>query len=220
MSAKAFLKSRLGPGLCTALSQVRVELKVLAQHRSSTRNAKRLLSSIPVKLNCGCGPFAKIGWINIDTARSADLHLDLRRKLPFPDGCASFVYSEHFFEHLEYPQETGTFLSESIRVLAPGGQFRVGVPDTEWPLNAYVKQDDAYFSGVRERWHPSYCNTRMHNINYHFRQGTQHKYAYDYETLAAVLREAGFSRVEKSDYEPTIDTEHRRIGTLYVNAFK
>jgi predicted SAM-dependent methyltransferase len=184
------------------------------------QKAKKLLGTAPAKLNCGCGPVVKAGWINIDVGKNADLQLDLREKLPFPDNSVSYIYSEHFFEHLGYPDDAGMFLKESLRVLVPGGQFRVGVPDTEWPLVAYVQDDENYFRFVKETWHPEYCDTKMHHINYHFRQGLEHKYAYDYETLANILRQAGFSKIEKSEFDPELDSKHRKIGTLYVNAFK
>jgi len=58
----------------------------------------------------------------------------------------------------------------------------------------------------------------MHQINYHFRQGTEHKYAWDYETLAEVLRNAGFADVKRREFDPQTDAGSRRIGTLYVDA--
>ena len=75
-------------------------------------------------LHCGCGPDLKQGWINIDVFEpNADLRLDLRRTLPFKDGSTIAIYSEHFFEHLEYPEETGMFLAESSARLAAGWQL-------------------------------------------------------------------------------------------------
>lgn len=215
------VRNHLSNGLATALDRLYSECRILGLHRKSARKAKRLLNGSPVKLNCGCGPVLKPGWVNIDLGnKDADLQLDLREKLPFPGNSVSAVYSEHFFEHLEYPNETGMFLAESLRVLIPGGQFRVGVPDTEWPLIAYAKDDHGYFRTVRERWHPAHCDTKMHNINYHFRQGAEHKYAYDYETLAKIMAQAGFTQIQRSQFDPNVDSEHRKIGTLYVSANK
>jgi len=162
----------------------------------------------------------KPGWINIDARKGVDLQLDLRERLPFPDNSVSFIYSEHFFEHLEYPGEASNFLTESLRILVPGGQFRVGVPDCEWPLIAYVQDHHPSFQFAQERWLPAYCDTKMHCINFLFRQGREHKYAYDYETLARILQQNGFVKVEKSEFDLGLDSEHRRDGTLYVNAFK
>ena len=214
-----FARKHLSNGLAVALAQLRRELGILVQHRRSSRRARRLFDSRPVKLNCGCGRTPKQGWVNIDSRGNADLQLDLREKLPIPADSVSFIYSEHFFEHLEYPRETGVFLGESLRVLVPGGRFRVGVPDTEWPLRCYADGDEAYFTFVREHWH-LFSDTRMHSINYHFRQMSEHKYAYDYETLAKLLVRAGFVSVRRSDFDPQLDSEHRRTGTLYLDAFK
>jgi predicted SAM-dependent methyltransferase len=218
---RASLRSVAGPGLWHALATVRMEATIAAAHRRAVRKAAHLQSPTGLRLNCACGPNPKPGWVNIDAfAPRADLHLDLRRPLPFRDHTVSDVYSEHFFEHLEYPSETGLFLAESLRVLLPGGNFRVGVPDTEQILRAYSGGDTDFFKLARELWHPPWCDTPMHSINYHFRQGTEHKYAYDYETMEKILISAGFVSVRQVEFDPTVDSEQRRLGTLYVEARK
>jgi hypothetical protein len=40
---------------------------------------------------------------------------------------------------------------------------------------------------AKRLWHPAWCQTRLEHLNYHFRQDTQHRFAYDYETLERVL---------------------------------
>jgi predicted SAM-dependent methyltransferase len=207
-------------GFRTALRQVRQEWELARMHRRSVARAQRNGQARDLKLNIGCGRKVRPGWVNIDLVAAADLQLDLREPLPFPDGSVGIVYSEHFFEHLEYPDEARGFLRESLRVLEPGGVFSVGVPDTEWPLRCYATDDDAYFKVAREEWHPAWCDTRMHSINYHFRQGVEHKYAYDEETLTRVLEQAGFVQVRRRPFDPELDHEMRRRGTLYMDARK
>ena len=214
------LRSWLGPGLSSAIGRVRDETKMALTHRKAVSKARHFASE-GLRFHCGCGPNLKPGWVNIDGFyRGADLNLDLRRPLPFRDSSVTEIYSEHFFEHLSYPAETGIFLAESLRVLKQGGCFRVAVPDTVHPIKCFASGDDSYFKRARELWHPPWCNTRMHNINYHFRQGTEHKYCYDYETLEKILMEAGFSKVAEVNFDPNIDTELRRLDTLYVEAHK
>jgi predicted SAM-dependent methyltransferase len=219
MPWRSSVRLMIGDGLWNALKQVREEMRIARAHRNGVRQAVRLPSS-GLMVNCGSGPKIKPGWVNVDLDPRAELHLDLRRPLPFRDGSVRAIYSEHFFEHLEYPTETSLFLRESLRVLEPGGSFRVGVPDTEWPVRAYATGDDNYFQLAREKWHPAWCDTRMHNLNYHFRQGSEHKYAWDFETLEKVLLRTGFVAIVRADFDPTLDTELRRIGTLYVEARK
>jgi hypothetical protein len=60
----------------------------------------------------------------------------------------------------------------------------------------------------------------MDHINYHFRQNTEHKYAWDHETLARKLRQFGFTGVVRREFDPTLDSESRKIGTLYLTALK
>jgi hypothetical protein len=60
----------------------------------------------------------------------------------------------------------------------------------------------------------------MHCINYVFRQGNEHKYAYDFETLRDVVEKAGFRDVKRREFNADLDSEARRIGTLYIDAKK
>jgi predicted SAM-dependent methyltransferase len=174
-----------------------------------------------LRLYLGCGPVRREGWVHIDWARGADLRLDLRRPLPFATGSCCEVYSEHFLEHLEYPDDAMALLRECYRVLAPGGIISTGVPGTEWPLREYVGvESSGYFEYVKAQWHPSWCQTRLEHINFHFRQGTQHRFAYDFETLAHALTQAGFGDIIERRFDRARDAMHRARGTLYVDGRK
>jgi predicted SAM-dependent methyltransferase len=50
--------------------------------------------------------------------------------LPFGDKCLSFIFSEHFFEHL-FLGEAISLFKECYRVLIDGGIIRVVVPDAD-----------------------------------------------------------------------------------------
>jgi hypothetical protein len=60
----------------------------------------------------------------------------------------------------------------------------------------------------------------LEHINYHFRQGNEHRFAYDFVTLQGALVDSGFSKVEQRDFDPSLDSEDRKVGTLYVNGIK
>ncbi len=62
--------------------------------------------------------------------------------------------------------------------------------------------------------------TRLEHINYHFRQGTEHRFAYDFETAEKVLRTAGFVEVRERAYDPSLDSKHREVGSLFMSAQK
>lgn len=190
-------------------------------HALGTLKAARLSNRTDLKLHLGCGSKVKEGWVNVDMRSSADVRLDLSRRLPFGSGSVAIVYSEHFLEHIDYPESAYRFLAECFRVLKPGGVFSVGVPDTEWPLLEYAGvRDDGYFRVAKEKWHPDWCETELEHINWHFRQGGEHRFAYDFKTLHKALAKSGFAAVQRRDFDPDLDSEERKLGTLYVHATK
>ena len=217
--AKEFIKAHTSKGLFDAVQDARQEWRISRLHRTALKKVGPFLQRSK-KLNLGCGPNPKLGWINIDLFDSrADLQLDLREKWPFVDASISHIYSEHVFEHFELHEQVSHILSEAHRVLLPGGLFDVGVPDSEWPLRAYGDPGSPYWP-FSKTVHPEWCETQLDHINYHFRQGTEHKYAWDCETLARTLRKFGFTDAVRREFDPTLDAESRKTGSLYMKAIK
>jgi hypothetical protein len=56
----------------------------------------------------------------------------------------------------------------------------------------------------------------MHCVNYVFRQGREHKYAYDEETLVRVVGDAGFVDVARRAFNPEMDAPNHKLGSLCV----
>lgn len=215
-----YFKSHTTYAFRRAVRQVGKEWRLSSRHRLAVKRAPRFLQASPLKLNLGCGPNKKPGWLNIDFYHpGADLQLDLRERWPFPDGSVSYVYSEHVFEHFEFHDEVPHFLSEALRVLQAEGVFDVGVPDTEWPLRGYGNPDLDYWH-FAPTVHPKSCETQLDHINYHFRQGDEHKYAWDEKTLARSLEKSGFICTARRPFDPVLDSESRKTGTLYMRAVK
>lgn len=198
------------------------EFQISRYHRRGIRRVRRAAISRPERLNLGSGSVCKNGYLNIDLFPGGDLTLDLRRGLPFESNCCESIFSEHFFEHVDYPEPIGFLFRECLRVLRPGGFLRFSVPDTEWPLVDYAHGPQApYFKACAENswWHPE-CTTRMEHINYHFRQLGQHRFAYDEETARKLLESFGFIEVGKRAFVDGLDSEHRKLGSLFISARK
>jgi len=228
---KRLITKHADKGLRTALRDLSFELRLQRLHRRGVRHAQRFRVAKDLKLHFGCGVNIRLGYINIDINPKADLTLDIREPLPFESASCALTYSEHFLEHLDYPDEVLPFLRECYRVLQPGGKFSVGVPDAEWPIRAYV--GDPYyvdwFRYVKANEYPDWVNSRMECVNYSFRQGREHKFAYDFDTLRGALECVGFVDIRRRDFDPTLDSETSRYSldtdvnkctTLYVDAFK
>lgn len=183
------------------------------------RKARTIVESQnPIKLHIGCGNTYLDGWVNIDMARPGrklDLRWDLRRGLPFPNGTVNAVFSEHLFEHLDLASSLG-LMKECRRVLKTGGIFRIGVPDLGRYLHAYMGQDS-----IIDEFRPTRPTRAVALGEIFYFHG--HRSMYDFETLKAMLSEAGFAQVEHSAFrqgklDPHPDTASRQPETLYVEA--
>jgi predicted SAM-dependent methyltransferase len=182
-----------------------------------------------VLLNVACGPQVLDGFINLDLlpAFPEVIAWDCRRSVPAGDGAARGIRAEQFVEHLETREELPAFLADCHRALATDGVLRIIVPDGERYLRAYCAPDD---SGFRELAVPdplpADLPTRMDVINHVFHQWHEHRWAYDFETLARRLRDAGFTRVERAGFrrsrlpELSRDRDVHAPYSLYVEAIK
>lgn len=183
-------------------------------------------------VNFGAGGAGREGWVNVDGFQQPGVNclLDGRAPMPFTDGSVAGLYSEHFFEHLGYPEEAVGFLRECHRVLQPGAVLRLIVPDGAAYLRAYAEPGWDALAGIRpldsahqDPYGRSY-ETRMELVNEVFRQGGEHKFAYDCETLELLLKKAGFAQVRRLQFgesaEPKLllDFDHRASESLYVEA--
>ena len=191
---------------------------------------RKYRKSEDLKINFGSGTYTKPGFVNLDFTSTADVRLDLRKNMPLRSSCSTLVFSEHFVEHLSYPEGVEKHFSECFRILKPGGKIYISVPDTEWPLKDYVTGGISYLNAAKNNnWHHEDCTTFMEHINHHFRQRWRgfsyshfenHRFAWDFETMTKKLDEAGFERIEKRKFNSELDSEHREIGSLFIVACK
>jgi predicted SAM-dependent methyltransferase len=205
---------------------VRAKYRVLPSWRRRLRLAR---SRSDVLVNVACGPQVIEGFLNIDLlpAFPEVLAWDCRRSVPVADEAAKGIRAEQFVEHLETREELPAFLQDCRRALAPAGVLRIIVPDGERYLHAYCADDDAGFRALAVPDPlPADLPTRMDVINHVFHQWHEHRWAYDFETLARRLSDAGFTRIVRSEYRQSLlpplanDREVHAPYSLYVEAVK
>ena len=187
-----------------------------------TRAKERVLMRMnDVKLHFGCGTRILPGWVNIDGWHfpGIDFATDLRQPLPFSDESCRLIFTEHVLEHIDAEFRLPV-LRELLRVLQPGGTLRVVVPDCDQFVNAYIRQDTAWFrAGL------GWSAGGAEGLNKVFTMPT-HRVIDDWESLSAALQKAGFSGVERSSFnasaipELRVDSEapSRALQSLYVEA--
>ena len=193
-----------------------------------------------LKVNIGCGTSGIKGWVNIDNSPSILLsrlplgrrifgtpdwprnvrRADVRKRIPFPDGSVSCIYSSHTFEHFTYEESRGV-AQECFRVLRSGGILRIVVPDLGIMVRDYLA--DTAHPLASHRFVSRLLLTSSVRDMVH--AGAHHKQMFDAHSLAHMLREAGFLAPELSTFGSSriaeiaeIELESRRCESLYVEA--
>jgi predicted SAM-dependent methyltransferase len=151
------------------------------------------------KLHLGCGPLALPGWVNIDNQPypGVDRVLDVTRGLPFRN--VSFVFAEHFIEHLAY-DDALTMLRECRRIMGDDGVLRLSTPNLDWVWATHYRLDAPEADQVAACF---YLNRAFH--------GWGHQFLYNERTLTATLNDAGFANVRRVAYG---ESEHAALRGL------
>ena len=194
-----------------------------------------------VCVNFGCGIDAPEGWQNFDNSPTIWLSRlplgrrifrtppwppnvrrhDVRKGLPFADGTVDCVYCSHVFQ-LFTRSESVAIARECLRVLKPGGVFRIAVPDLQKMVRDYLADPAPMASHrfierllLRHTWqdviHPGAHGSQM----------------FDSKSLVAVLQEAGFADPRVREFGNSgipnileVELASRKRETLYVEAEK
>jgi len=145
----------------------------------------------PIGLNIGGGNSWKhLRWINIDSnhGRDHNSHLDENSIFPYDDSSMSYVFSSHFFEHIN-DQVTQNLLNESFRILKNRGVIRIITPDFQKAMKEYLVGNHSFFdegdwgmSSRYENWMNSGVDVSL-----------EHKLAYAF---------TGYSNMDDGDYWP------------------
>jgi predicted SAM-dependent methyltransferase len=187
-------------------------------HPLSRRRIASLTARPPLRLHLGSAGNYLAGWVNVDLiGMESDLSWDLRSGIPFPDGSAEAVVLEHVIEHFALRDDLD-LLAECLRVLAPGGLIRLGVPDFGRYLASYAG-DGSFIDDVR----PGRPTRLLAVAEVALAHG--HRSVWDGETLLRVLGESGFveGRVctwGESALDPAPDSDRRKAESVYAEARK
>lgn len=202
-------------------------------------------------IHYGCGLTAPAGWRNFDGSptvrakRMPGLGLliagfgapfpknvefgDVTRRLPVPDGDARLVYCSHVLEHLPLAGLRSALI-ETFRVLRSGGTFRLVVPDLKVLVDTYNESDsdDAAVKFVQDTLMGQ--ETRSSGLIGMLRDGlgnSPHRWMWDYKSLAAELKAAGFVDIRRAQYgdnpDPAlaaVEDESRWIDCLGIECRK
>lgn len=176
-----------------------------------------------MKLHIGCGQKYLPGYKHIDAidAEHIDFVCDARQLTMITDESVSEIYACHILEHVKRDHVIGV-LREWQRVLKPGAEIRIAVPDFEAAVDEYLASRDV------NRLQGLLYGGQTYDYNFHY-------VVFDFAMLKALLEEAGLSNVQRYDwrdflpegyddysraYLPHMDTEHGRLMSLNIKATK
>ena len=144
------------------------------------------------KLHIG-GVVRAEGWENFNAVSSAAVdHLGNARDLGrFDDRSFDLVYASHVLEHFDWRHEMAPVLKEWRRVLKPGGELHVSVPDLAILCRLFLDRE-------RLALHQRYLVVQMmyggqvDSFDYH-------KAGFDEDILGACFEDAGFDSWQRVD---------------------
>ena len=176
----------------------------------------------------GCGLSSPEGWLNFDGSPRLRierlpitkdiieasgktlfprnvLYGDIVRGLPIPDGCAKAVYCSHVLEHIDRTS-LEVALRNTIKILKPGGVFRLVVPDLEWRARQFlgmVEQGDAKAND----WFMLAAHLGEKHSLVGFKRrltaafgNSQHRWMWHEGSMSRILIEAGFASVRRCEF--------------------
>lgn len=179
-------------------------------------------------LHLGCGDVLIDNWINADFFKikfwkknRPDWVLDLRYNLNCKDDFWDGVYTEHTLEHLT-PYHNLKLFKELFRTMKSGACLRICVPGLDQSLAPYLDKNNNSTEYLEFRkFYPNLASSI-----WGLTQNWVHLSVWNGELMKIFLEEVGFINVSEvsfgngSNSDVIKDSEHRRIGSLYMEAFK
>ena len=146
-----------------------------------------------------------------------DWMLDFRYKLKCNDNVFDGVYIEYTLEHLT-PGEVFELLKETFRIMKPGAQLRIVVPDIKKYVRFYMGEN------VDEKFSTTFDSgiEGLRNVT----QNYLHCSVWDFQLMAELLKNIGFENIcevqfdKGSNREIIKDSIDRKWESLYVECQK
>jgi predicted SAM-dependent methyltransferase len=137
--------------------------------------------------------------------------LDVNKPFPFPDNSVECAFCSHLLEHL-HPITAARMFAELLRVLKPGGIFRVVVPDLAWAITLYNREDPREFLKAVFEYNEANPKNR-------------HQYMYTDQSLRSFFLKCGFVEAQICTYRvgrlPDLEKmDNRPENSIYVEGAK
>lgn len=154
------------------------------------------LRGLPKRLHLGCGPIRAEGWTNVDIVLTpaTDVLDDVRALRRFPAGFAEGIYACHVLEHVAH-DEVEPILRAWRRVLKPGGELRISVPDVDRIVDIYKRNWQHFQTPGNSPWNGLIWGGQTNPYDFHMT-------GFNFCWLKFLLERNGFEAVQTYPHEP------------------
>jgi SAM-dependent methyltransferase len=172
----------------------------------SFRMRQRMSSGKTVnRINLCSGNCRIPGYFNVDIAKGADLVMDLaKHDLPFPPNSVRYIVCMSAINYFSRSRAS-KLIRQCFEILEPGGVARFGVQDLEMLARLYLQKDTSFFSqkllNGKDRFEGHTLGDKFVAWFYGYVAGGYPcQYFYDYDSLAFLFKQAGFTLIERKPY--------------------
>lgn len=130
--------------------------------------------------------------------------------LPISENSCDGLYCSHVLEHINF-KDFHFAISNSYKILKPGGLFRCVVPDLESYAREYISNLDKGDSGASilfmkktllgEQAKPKGIKRKI----IHTFESNEHLWMWDFQSMSEALKKAGFINVRKCSFNDSVD---------------
>ena len=146
------------------------------------------------KLNLGCGNKRVDGYVSVDiySSDNVDEVFNLN-EVPYFDSTISAIYCEHALEHIGHEQAKQA-IREWFRVLQPGGELLLFIPDLELCCKNYLSSDNSKLvNGIPDKdWYKYTIYGYQKDANGSLAQYQFHLTGFSKQEIRLLLEEIGF----------------------------
>ncbi len=175
------------------------------------------------RLNWGCGPDVRFGWVNSDIAPApgVDIVGDIRAGLPLAADTFDYIVSIHALPEIPY-RDMNRVLQELRRVLKPNGVLRLALPDMHKAIQAMLAGDVDYFliDDDEVRCLSGKCIVQLTWYG-------QSRCQFTVEFVSELLARNGFREIRacgyresQSDLPGITELDNRPLESLFIEAIK
>ena len=176
------------------------------------------------RLNWGCGDSGEPGWLNSDLKDGPGIQIiaDIRDGLPIEEASLDYIVSIHALPMISYP-DLVPVLRELHRMLKPDGVLRLGLPDLDRGIQAYLRRDLDYFL-VPDSDVQSYGGKFIVHLLWYGYSVT----LFTADFIEELLQTAGYRHVRHCRFKETssahapgiLELDNREAESLFVEAVK